>query len=93
MPESEFRRSNLRAFKHASSAARAKAAARYTILSEVEVLQAEGVTASAAVFTVARRYNLHQSTIWVWRSAVNGCDLDPVNRLSRLLPKEAADAR
>ena len=93
MPESEFRRSSLRAFNRATPAARAKAAARYTILTEVDALQAQGITATVAVYTVARRYHLHQSTIWVWRSAVNGCDLDPVNRLSLLLPKEAAHAR
>jgi len=62
-----------------------EAARRQLLLAEIDVLEAAGVTRSAAISDVSRRFDVGASTIWLWFNAVKGIAMH--DRLPFLAPR------
>lgn len=68
-----------------SAAVKAEAAARLTMIDEIEALEGSGLTRSAAVATVAAHHGAAASTVWSWLTLVAGADR--ADRLPLLAPQ------
>jgi len=67
-----------------STAALSAAVKRYSVVAEVEAIEALGQTRSAAISIAACRRGVSPSAIWRWLRRVDGCGSDPAIRLRHL---------
>lgn len=68
-----------------------EARTRLRAIDAVDALEASGLTATAAVATIAAQFEVEQSTVWGWRSLVKGARAD--DRLPRLASRRVGGGK
>ncbi|MEA3264164.1 MAG: transposase domain-containing protein [Pseudomonadota bacterium] len=72
-------------FEGQSTAVKTQAEFRMKLISEIELLEEAGMTATAAVDQVARRYGRGTATLWSWRRLIDGVPYH--DRLPAIAPR------
>jgi putative transposase len=72
-------------FDNQTTKTKDEAAERLARITDIEMLEAAGMTRSAALSTVATQYGISQSTLWNWIALIAGIAAE--NRLPHLAPR------